>query len=229
MTRLLMAVMALLSCGSAFAQVGGMSISPGSPLGVTSPLGIGPGTPVAPTGIPLGATQLVSPGVSPLTSGTSPLGLTASSITTCSGVGGSMPQTSFGLASSTNGTTSGIFDGGGTAGTASGACAATASSSLAGPAASASSPTGMGSASSVGRIGIPLGSTELGAGGLSPPPATLPANPSAPVLTLGTTPCPTIGTSATTGTTSTTGTSATTGTIWTTERLNGMATAPGSC
>ena len=48
-------------------------------------------------------------------------------------------------------------------------------------------------------------------------------------LTLGTTPCPTIGTSATTGTTSTTGTSATTGTPWTTERLNGMATAPGSC
>jgi hypothetical protein len=72
---------------------------------------------------------------------------------------------------------------------------------LAGPAASASSPTGMGSASSVSRIGIPLGSTELGVGGLSPPPVVLTPNPSAPQSTLGTTtsPCPTTGISATSG------------------------------
>src|SRR4051794_5833852 len=63
----------LVGCGSAFAQ-----ISPGSPLGMTSPLGIGPGSAVAPTGIPLGATELASPGVSPTTSGASPLGLAAS-------------------------------------------------------------------------------------------------------------------------------------------------------
>src|SRR5882724_3889318 len=126
----------LLSCGSAFAQ---------------SPLGIGPGSPVAPTGIPMGTTELASPGVSPTTSGTSPLGLTASTL--CSGIGGSIPETSFGLTTSTTGTTSGtemssagtsgsnsVFDGGGTVGTASGTCAATSSSSLAGPATSASSP-----------------------------------------------------------------------------------------
>jgi hypothetical protein len=56
----------LLGCGSAFAQIGGMSILPGlSPLGMTSPLGIGPGSPVAPTNLPLGATELASLGVSP--------------------------------------------------------------------------------------------------------------------------------------------------------------------
>lgn len=78
MMRFVMTTLAavLLGCGSALAQVGGMSISPGpSPLGITSPLGIGPGSPVAPAGIPLGATELAPPGVSPMTSGTSPLGL----------------------------------------------------------------------------------------------------------------------------------------------------------
>jgi hypothetical protein len=218
MTRLLMAVMAVvvLGCGSAAAQVGGMSISPGSsPLGMTSPLGMGPGSPGAPAGIPLGATELASPGVSPMTSGAAPMAPTTGSITMCSGIGGSMPQTSFGMGSSSvTGTSSGTgmstagmsgststFDGGGMAGTASGTCAAIGSNSLAGPAASASSPTGMGSASSVSRLGIPLGSTELGAGGLSPPPTVVIPNPSAPVSTSGsTTPCPTIGTSSTTGT-----------------------------
>src|SRR5712672_3396536 len=89
MTRLSMAVMAvvLLGCGSAAAQVG--AISPGSsPLGMTSPLGIGPAPVVAPTGIPQGATGLASPGVSPTTSGTSSMGLTTGGTTTCSTAGG---------------------------------------------------------------------------------------------------------------------------------------------
>ena len=53
MRRLLMVVTtaALLGCGSASAQIGGLPTSPGpSPLGMTSPLGIGPAAPVAPTG-----------------------------------------------------------------------------------------------------------------------------------------------------------------------------------
>src|SRR3982075_2007999 len=155
MTRFMMVTTAglLMGCGSAFAQVGGMmGISPGpSPLGMTSPLGIGPGSPVAPVRVPLGATELASPGVSPMTSGASPMGPTTGGITTCSGIGGSMPQTSFGMGgSSMTGTSSGtatstagmsastsVFDGGGMAGTASGACAAIGSSSLAGPVASA--------------------------------------------------------------------------------------------
>jgi hypothetical protein len=208
MTRFVMATMAaaLFGCGSAFAQVGGMGISPGSsPLGMTSPLGIGPGSAVPPTGLRLGTTEVPALGVSPMPSATSPL-------TTCSGIGGSIPQASFGAASSSMGTTSGMgtssagtssstFDGGSTAGTASGTCAGAAGSSLAGPAASASSPTGMGSGSTLGRIGIPLGSTELGVGGLSPPPVILTPNPSAPQSTLGTTtsPCPTTGMSAPSG------------------------------
>lgn len=200
MTRLLMAAMvvALLGCGPAAAQVGGIGTPPGaSPLGMTSPLGIGPAPAVAPTGIPLGATELASPGVSPMTSGISPLGPTTGS--TCSSLGSSM---SSGIATSPAGTSgsTNIFDGGGTAGTASGTCAGISSSALSGPAASASSPTGMGSVSSVGRAGIPLGSTELGVGGLSPPPDILSPNPSAPSSIVGTTiPCPPTGMSPTSG------------------------------
>jgi hypothetical protein len=200
MTRFLMAAMVagLLSCGSAVAQIGGIGTSPGaSPLGMTSPLGIGPAPAVAPTGIPLGATDLASPGVSPMTSGISPLGPATGSA--CSGLGS---PTSSGIATSAAGTSgsTNIFDGGGTAGTASGTCAGITSSPLSGPAASASSPTGMGAASTVGRSGIPLGSTELGAGGLSPPPDVLTPNPSAPSSTIGATiPCPTTGMSPMSG------------------------------
>jgi hypothetical protein len=205
MTRIVMATMAaaLLGCGSAIAQVGGIGVSPGpSPLGMTSPLGIGPGSAVPPTGLPLGTTEVPTLGVSPTTSGTSPLPPT----TSCGGIGGSIPQASFGAAStgmgtasgtgtSSAGTSSSTFDGGSTAGTPSGTCGGAAGSSLAGPAASASSPTGMGSGSTGSRIGIPMGSTELGVGGLSPPPVVSAPNPSAPQSTLGTTtsPCSTTG------------------------------------
>jgi hypothetical protein len=216
MRRVLTAAMlaALFGWNPVFAQVGGMSLSPEpSPLGMTSPLGIGPGSPVAPTGIPLGATELASPGLSPAAPGTSPLGPTTGSMTPCSGIGGSMPQTSDGMGSLSAGTASGmgtstagisgstaVFDGGGIAGTASSGCPANGSNSLAGPAASASSPTGMGSLSSAGRVGIPLGSTELGAGGLSPTPGSLTPNPSAPLSTSGSTaPCQTTGMSTTSG------------------------------
>src|SRR5207248_183111 len=61
----------LLGGGAAQAQV--PSISPGLPLGITSPLGIGPAAPVGPTRIPLGATELATPGASPILSGASPL------------------------------------------------------------------------------------------------------------------------------------------------------------
>ena len=130
-----------------------------------------------------------------------------------------MPQTSFGMGggsmsatspdAGTSGSTS-LFDGGGMTGTASGACASIGSSSLAGPVASAPLGGGMGSGSSVGRVGIPLGSTELGSGGLSPPSVALTTNPLAPLMTLtplvvipnqsapsslgSTTPCQTTGT-----------------------------------
>jgi hypothetical protein len=40
----------------------------------------------------------------------------------------------------------------------------------------------MGPGSSVGPVGIPLGSTEIGGGGLSPPSVALNPNPSAPAM-----------------------------------------------
>jgi hypothetical protein len=170
LTRSLIVVMtaALLVCSPAFAQVGDSGAAPG--LGSTSPLGIGPGSPVAATGIPLGATELASPGVSPTVSGTTLSG------GTCSG----MESSTSGASGSTA-----LFDGGGLTGTASGACTGGGSSTLLQPAASASSPAGMGNLSSVRPVGIPLGSTELGAGGLSPPPLVFssPSTTSLPSVT----------------------------------------------
>ena len=196
MTRFAVATTAavLSGCWPAYAQVGGTGIFPGPALGMTSPLGVGPGSPVAPTRIPMGATELTSSGVSPLTSGASPLGLAIGGIATCSGAGGSLPQASPGMGASMPGTsfntgmsTAGtvgsttIFDGGGTSGSASGTCAGTAGAPSAG---SAAPSTGMGSTSSVSRLGIPLGSTEIGVGGLSPPSVALTPNPLAPLMTL---------------------------------------------
>src|SRR5271169_3949169 len=81
-------VATLLSCNSAlspaFAQVGVMG-GPIPGIAATSPLGMAPGASVPPTGIPLGATELASPGLSPLTDGTA--GMTGVG-TTCSAIGG---------------------------------------------------------------------------------------------------------------------------------------------
>ena len=52
-----------LGCGGAFAQVGGVGAAP---MTATSPLAIGPGTAVGPTGIPFGATEMTTPGISPV-------------------------------------------------------------------------------------------------------------------------------------------------------------------
>jgi hypothetical protein len=223
-TTLMLAALCVCN-GPAFAQ---RSSSAPSPIGMTSPLGVGSASPVRPVGIPLGATAIGSPGISPLTSGASPMVPTTVTSAGCRGIGGSIPESSFGLGGSGPGMSSGMgssmgssmtgssfgtgistagtststtaFDGGGMAGSASGGCPQTGGSSLAGPAGSASSPTGMGSASTIGRIGIPMGSTELGAGGLSP----VTSVPSALGSTLSTTPC--LGLSPTTGMSSTTGT-----------------------
>jgi hypothetical protein len=207
MTRVLMAATAayLLTCGFASAQVGGVGPTPlgsTSPLGMTSPLGSGPAAPVAPTGIPLGTTELGSVGVSPTISGTSPLSPpTTSSTATCAGINSTAGNLSGGSGTGTSSPASGsLFDGGSLAGTASGTCAGIATGPAGGPAASASSPTGMGSTSPTGRVGIPMGSTELGVGGLSPPPVIQTPNPSPAVPTFGsTTPCPTTGMSTSSG------------------------------
>src|SRR5258708_37450231 len=72
LTRVAIATAAvLLGCGSAYAQAP-LNVSPLPPLGITSPFGI-PNAPVGHTGIPIGATELATPGVSPTTFGASPL------------------------------------------------------------------------------------------------------------------------------------------------------------
>jgi hypothetical protein len=130
MTRVLMAATAayFLTCGFASAQVGGTGSSPlgtTSPLGMTSPLGSGPGPAVPRTGIPLGTTGLGSVGVSPTTSGTSPVSPpTTSSTATCAGINSTAGNLSGGSGTGTSSPASGsLFDGGSLAGTASGTCA----------------------------------------------------------------------------------------------------------
>src|SRR5437879_8846223 len=97
------ALSALVACNSATAQVSGMA-NPTPTIGATSPLGMG--STVSPTGIPLGSTEIASPGISP-----APIGVTGtiampSSGTTCSTVG-TPPSSMFGSTTS--------FDGGGMA------------------------------------------------------------------------------------------------------------------
>jgi hypothetical protein len=184
MTRFAMATAAvLLGCGSAYAQAR-MNVSPLPALGMTSPLGI-PNAPVGQTGIPMGATELATPGVSPITAGAAPMigaacagaspGPAAMGSPTTgapAGTGSPVTGASAGMGSSMPGLSgTALFDGGGMSATAPGACAASA------PLASS-----MGPGSSVGMVGIPLGSTELGGGGLSPPSVALSPNPSAPVI-----------------------------------------------
>jgi hypothetical protein len=144
-------VATLLSCNSAyspaFAQAGGMSSTmPG--IAVTSPLGMTPGALVPPTGIPLGATELASPGLSPVISGAAGM---AGYGTTCSATGNPTSETS--------GTST--YDGGGMALPGGGPiCGAS-------PSGSASSTAAMSSTAS-SRPGIPLGSVEIGNAGISP-------------------------------------------------------------
>src|SRR6185295_18442859 len=147
MTRLLTIVIlaSVLGCGPVVAQVAGIDTAPDPSLGIgaTSPLNMTPNmtTPVVPTGIPLGATEITTSGLS------SPL------------CGSSTPGSSPGSAT--------VFDGGGTTLTAPGICAADNNTGLAQPPEVTSSQT------TIGQMVIPLGSTELGAEGLSPPPIAL--------------------------------------------------------
>jgi hypothetical protein len=189
-TRFVIATTAavLLGCGPASAQVGATSLFPGPALGMTSPLGVGPGSLVPPIRIPMGATELASPGVSPTISGTFP---EVGGIATCSG--GSASQTLAGMGTSMSGSSmntggstadgSSLFDGGGMSGSASGGCTPSASAGLPGSA-MASTPTAAGSVSSVCSVGTPMAPTEMAVGGLSPPSVALAPNPLAPLMTL---------------------------------------------
>src|SRR5260370_2227977 len=89
---------ALVVCNGAMAQVSGMA-SPTPTIGATSPLGMGTGSTVSPTGIPLGSTEMASPGISPAPTGVTGTIAMPSSGTTCSTVG-TPPTGMFGSTSS---------------------------------------------------------------------------------------------------------------------------------
>jgi hypothetical protein len=146
----LMLPTALLVSSSALAQVGGIgSLTPG--IGATSPLGGVSGSPNSPLGIPLGATELSSPGLSPVP--TAALG----GDSTCSATSGM------------SGTNS-IYDGGGIA--VGGGANSTPMSASCGANANGIAPSSpsqlSASPSGIAQPGIPLGSFELSNAGVSP-------------------------------------------------------------
>ncbi len=89
-----------------------------------------------PVDIPLGSTEITTPGISPINPAQAAMGCTGSGNATSNGA---------------------LFDGGGLAGTTSANCSG--SSVAASP---------LPSTSTVGRVGIPLGATEIGGAGISP-------------------------------------------------------------
>jgi hypothetical protein len=185
----------LLVCNVAMAQMSGMA-SPTPTIGATSPLGMGTGSAVTPTGIPLGSTEIASPGVSPAPGDATGTIAMPGSATSCSTLG-TAPSSMFGSTAS--------FDGGGVAmGTTAPATAATSgmltssgmstssgisatsgmsttsgmleTSGMSGMCgsgsssiASSSTPTSTSPTTPGGaaRTGIPLGSTEIGNLGVS--------------------------------------------------------------
>jgi hypothetical protein len=156
----------LFGCGAAQAQ--SVMISPG--MGATSPLGV-PGSSApsgsnSPTGIPLGATEIDPGGLSP-----APLSnCNASGFAANSGMSSGMTGSSASGLGSTP-TMGSTFDGGGFGSTTTSACAS--------PGASVNTATSTGTTSPLSTMGtnsnftlnggaIPLGSTEINSGGVSP-------------------------------------------------------------
>src|SRR5215467_6320006 len=163
-----------LSC--AHAQVGGMgTLIPNAGMGTTSPLGMSTsGTAVAPTGIPLGAVPLATPGV---TSGTSN-GVASTTACSSPGVGAMTSPRMGGSTALFDNSGVGIMTGATQPGsaapvtTACGGASAGASGTLSQP--SASTPVN----SQLGVPTIPMGSTELSNLGLSPAPCPATASTS---------------------------------------------------
>jgi hypothetical protein len=179
MTRRLIAIATAIfvTTSCAHAQVRGMATpTPGVPT--TSPLGMSTsGTAVAPTGIPLGAAPLATPGVS---SGTSN-GVASGTACSSPGIGSA---TSPGSAmTGTSGSTA-LFDASGvgimTGTTLPGAAAPITTTCVpaagAGSATSSQSSTSTPATSQLGVPTIPMGSTELSNPGLSPAPCPATGN-----------------------------------------------------
>jgi hypothetical protein len=158
----------LLGGNPVFAQVGAIgSSTPG--MGLTSPFGMSAAASgsVGPVGVPLGATELATPGLSP-----APPGTLGSGLTICAAVVGA----------GSSGAT-GLFDGGGlssgmsptatgeTNSASGGACNQASGAGSAGTLQSTTSSPGATAPLGIGTI--PLGSIELGSAGVSPTPCPL--------------------------------------------------------
>lgn len=181
---------ALVVCNAAMAQMSGMA-SPTPTIGATSPLGNGTGSTVSPTGIPLGSTEIASPGISPApgdatgtismpsssttcsTLGTAPSGMYGSTATYDGGgmaAGAAAPATAATPGMSTSpgisgmSATSGILETSGM----SAMCGSGSTSLAASSTPTSTSPTAPGG---VARTGLPLGSTEISNLGVSSAPA----------------------------------------------------------
>jgi hypothetical protein len=138
-------VAVLASGGTAFGQVPDYGLTVPSTTPTTAmPMAIAPTPSVGAVGIPLGAMELATPGISP-----SPL----ASSTGCTTVGGSTAQSATGL-----------FDGGGMGGNATTGCPQPAAT---GAGATLPPPPAL----QTGRVGIPLASTLIANPGLSPMPS----------------------------------------------------------
>jgi len=182
------AVLAMVfGCSPAVAQMGGMG-APTPVIGATSPLGMAPGSPVPPIGIPFGSTELASPGLSPLPSG---MPGTPAAGSACPAIGS--------VSSGVSGTST-IYDGGGMAmGAGALLPGSTATSGTCGTSTSTSTSTSTNPPLSVvtplggaARAGIPLGSLEIGNAGVSAAPVV--PTPSPYPSTLGSSmPCPATG------------------------------------
>jgi hypothetical protein len=164
----LMAATAWALCSPARAQATPPGLQRPSDMDGTSPLSAGSGLTVPSLGVPLGSTEIATPGISPPAA---PSG--AGSIL------GNTRCSSFTILSQSAGRP---FDGGGLSEDASATCAPTKGLEVPGP---------VTSRPSLGRAGVPLGSTELGGAGLSsvalvPAPSGYPFVSSQPT---GTPPC----------------------------------------
>src|ERR1700738_1439772 len=142
------------------------TVTPTPMMGATSPLGITTGSTSSPAGIPFGATEITSPGLSPLPTGvTGTITIpTTGSGTACSTTATPPAATSMTSAMPTSSAPLGMLDTSGM----SGMCGSGSSSLAASSAPTSTSPTTLGGAA---RTGIPLASFEIGNLGVSSTPA----------------------------------------------------------
>jgi hypothetical protein len=130
---MLAAAMLWLVPAAAIAQTTVPGMQPPTGMLATSPLNPQSTRPV---GIPLGSTEITTPGISPINPAQSTMG--------CAGSGNAA-------------STGALFDGGGLSGGSSTNCAG-----------STAAVSSLPSTGTVGRVGIPLGATEIGGAGISP-------------------------------------------------------------